>query len=181
MHKWKETRFLLSGSINESAAYAYFSHAASIILDEVSRLAKGRTHVPEALDEVCGALAQMQSTGLDLAHNRAFRQCYFLQRDQLDFRALTRADWTLNENYELFSSASAASIAVDKALRDGASAAARKIREEKVVAAAAAAAPSSVPASSTDHRSDGGSRSGQQRDSSTRSHRSSRRSRSRSP
>ena len=129
LHKMRETRSLLCGAINEAHAFSYFGHTAHLIHLELNRLASGMVHEPSALLELGSTLSMLSSSAIECAQNRAFRQRYFLQRDQLDFKGLGRADQTMAESYEISTTSSAGALAIEKALRDSASFVARKARE----------------------------------------------------
>jgi len=130
VHKLKETRYLLSSTINEAAAFSLLGHATHLATMELSRLASGGGFEPDAMRDVCGALAQVSNTAIDCAQNRAFRQRYYVQRDQLDFKALGMADKCFAESFDIFSSASAGNLSIEKAIREGAAWAAKKARDD---------------------------------------------------
>ena len=145
LHKMRETRSLL---YNEAHAFSYFGHAAHLIHLELNRLASGMVYEPSALLELGSTLSMLSSSAIECAQNRAFRQRYFLQRDQLDFKGLGRADQTMAESYEISTTSSAGALAIEKALRDSASFVARKAREDGITVppgSSSSTASSSVP------------------------------------
>jgi len=169
LHKMRETRSLLCGAINEAHVFSYFGHTVHLIHLELNRLASGMVHEPSALLELGNTLSMLSSSAIECAQNRAFRQRYFLQRDQLDFKGLGRADQTMAESYEISTTSSAGALAIEKALRDSASFVARKAREDGITVTSSSTASSLVPFAG--NRSDVGGNA-KQRDKSHPPHRS---------
>ncbi len=174
LHKMRETRSLVCGAINEAHAFSYFGHTVHLIHLELNRLASGMVHEPSALLELGSTLSMLSSSAIECAQNRAFRQRYFLQRDQLDFKGLGRADQTMAESYEISTTSSAGALAIEKALRDSASFVARKAREDGITVPPGSSSSSSTASSLVPfagNRSDVGGNA-KQRDKSHPPHRS---------